>query len=650
MAFFIGASMIVLMPNGKQQFFDTTTGAFLNNGYIYTYSNGTVTPKATYTDAAGLTPQANPIRLNSRGEPASPIHWSGLYTIEVHDANDVLIYRINDYGFPTIDINDLTYINSMAGAVSTTVRSVLRQTVRASDFGAVPGASSAVNTAAFNALFSWIRTDSAIGGSREKSYIVDIGTGEYEVSSINATEIREAKKVVIKAEGASLYGTTAGKAVLDMLGSRWFVIHDLNIRGSSSGVPRTGFQLGRTSALLASNHHLLIGCSTEGQFTLAAFYNFASEGTTFIMPRATNTYDSASAYAFVQDGRNIMGVTSDYVSVAPVDTAQSFNQNVVVQLEARKTVNGSGLFLAQTYGHRYQGYVAVVSPGKPIVLDCSANGHDHLHIDIHCETDVPYDVWITGTAPTARLPNFKYCNSKTQAVTAVIGTDRTTVEMENANIVIGDYLHAATPLCDTPAKYLMTGLINIKIASDVNDLPGTFHGELHTSDVATFTAAERPAGDNEVLSLTGSLGRVVERIATTAATPTMTFATVGDLSVVYTTQVLNYISHGKMVYISGTLSFTPTHTTAAGAFRMSGLPFTAANDTNTDYAIQVHEAGANLTYPAGRTYLTGTIAANTAYMQINSHGTGVASAPIAVGNMATTAAQTFKFSGWYKKA
>lgn len=40
---------------------------------VFTYAAGSTTKQTTYTDSAGLVPQANPIILNSRGEPASPI-------------------------------------------------------------------------------------------------------------------------------------------------------------------------------------------------------------------------------------------------------------------------------------------------------------------------------------------------------------------------------------------------------------------------------------------------------------------------------------------------------------------------------------------------------------------------------------------------
>lgn len=48
-------------------------GAPLSGGKVYAYAAGTSTPIATYTDADGLTPQSNPIILNTAGRPDYPI-------------------------------------------------------------------------------------------------------------------------------------------------------------------------------------------------------------------------------------------------------------------------------------------------------------------------------------------------------------------------------------------------------------------------------------------------------------------------------------------------------------------------------------------------------------------------------------------------
>ncbi len=57
-------------------------------------------------------------------------------------------------------------------------------------------------------------------------------------------------------------------------------------------------------------------------------------------------------------------------------------------------------------------------------------------------------------------------------------------------------------------------------------------------------------------------------------TPTITFATAGDLSVAYSSQVGNYTKIGRQVTITFSITTsTFTHTTASGELRISGLPF-----------------------------------------------------------------------------
>ena len=58
-------------------------------------------------------------------------------------------------------------------------------------------------------------------------------------------------------------------------------------------------------------------------------------------------------------------------------------------------------------------------------------------------------------------------------------------------------------------------------------------------------------------------------------TPTITFTTAGDLSVVYVLQATTYERHGNVITCALDLqTSTFTHTTASGNFHLSGLPFT----------------------------------------------------------------------------
>jgi hypothetical protein len=142
----------VLMPVPKQQYFNSTNQRFLAGGKLYTYAAGTTTPKATYTDSAGATPQENPIILNARGEPDNPIYWDGSYKVVLKDAAGSTIYTVDNYKSDPFGIvafiaslaasagsTLIGFLQAGANAVLRTVQSKLRETVSIEDFGAVDG-------------------------------------------------------------------------------------------------------------------------------------------------------------------------------------------------------------------------------------------------------------------------------------------------------------------------------------------------------------------------------------------------------------------------------------------------------------------------------------------------------------------------------
>jgi hypothetical protein len=55
-------------------------------------------------------------------------------------------------------------------------------------------------------------------------------------------------------------------------------------------------------------------------------------------------------------------------------------------------------------------------------------------------------------------------------------------------------------------------------------------------------------------------------------TPTVGFATPGDLSVAYTVQKGVWFQTDSLLYVGFQLSFTPTYTTASGNFQILGFP------------------------------------------------------------------------------
>lgn len=92
-------------------------------------------------------------------------------------------------------------------------------------------------------------------------------------------------------------------------------------------------------------------------------------------------------------------------------------------------------------------------------------------------------------------------------------------------------------------------------------------------------------------------------------TPTLTFATPGDLSVTYGARIGLYTKIGDMMMVTIRVATTAwTHSTASGALRITGLPAAALSTVGSIIGVQVAEFS-GIAVTAGRTQVSGQIAA-----------------------------------------
>jgi hypothetical protein len=141
------------------QFLDNN-GVILSGGKIYTYAAGTTTPLETYTARDGITPNTNPIILDSAGRTPQQI-WSTeglLYKYVVATSSDVVLRTWDNIGGSVVASNlaqDLANTTDntkgdaligfkqsnssgfLTGAVARTVNGKLQEFVSVKDFGAV---------------------------------------------------------------------------------------------------------------------------------------------------------------------------------------------------------------------------------------------------------------------------------------------------------------------------------------------------------------------------------------------------------------------------------------------------------------------------------------------------------------------------------
>ena len=132
-------------------------------------------------------------------------------------------------------------------------------------------------------------------------------------------------------------------------------------------------------------------------------------------------------------------------------------------------------------------------------------------------------------------------------------------------------------------------------------------------------------------------------------TPVITFATPGNLNVVYSNQQGRYIKIGKQVTVSCMLITTTfTHTTASGELRVTGLPFASVTAANFQWTSPMEFAG--LTVGAGYTVINPNLQDNVSYVRFVTTGSGMARAVLATGSAPSGTQQTCIFTLTYEAA
>lgn len=166
-------SVTALRPNPKFQAFDLN-GDPLAGGKLYTYSAGTTTALATYTDSTGTVANANPVILDSRGEASvwfQPLN----YKLVLKDSSDNTIWTQDNYSGSPFPITDewITYVHTWTYISATQVSVPGDQT-------AIYTVNKAVRAVTTGGTYYGTITASAYDGSTKTTLTVSFDTGSFD--------------------------------------------------------------------------------------------------------------------------------------------------------------------------------------------------------------------------------------------------------------------------------------------------------------------------------------------------------------------------------------------------------------------------------------------------------------------------------------
>ena len=162
-----------------------------------------------------------------------------------------------------------------------------------------------------------------------------------------------------------------------------------------------------------------------------------------------------------------------------------------------------------------------------------------------------------------------------------------------------------------------------------------------SANMRTFLTTPSSANFAAVLSdETGVVGKVPFE-ETGTWTPVLTFATPGDLSVSYTTQLGYYTRVGSTMTLYCNLVATPTYTTASSTLRVTGVPYTMRSESNSG-GCAILDHSNTLTYPSG-TFAKARPLSNNTIFDFVTNGSATNISNIQVAGAPSGSAQTLRF-------
>ena len=257
--------MAVLLTPPYLQFFDDN-GDPLSGGKIYTYAAGTLTPKATYTDASETTPLSNPVVLDSAGR--ATIWISGSYYIDVKTSADV----------PVKNTDNITAFNTASSSINSLLPS---QTGNAGRFLITDGSNVSWGGGSVTILRNHI--DGFTMSTAGSSTTMTIGAGQA-ANSTNTAYMTLASSVA-KTTGAWSVGS--GNGGLDtgsIANNTWY--HFYAIRRPDTDVVDVVFSTNSTSPTLPTNY-------TQFRRIGSGLTNGSAQWIKFIQVGNKFTWDSA---------------------------------------------------------------------------------------------------------------------------------------------------------------------------------------------------------------------------------------------------------------------------------------------------------------------------------------------------------------------
>jgi hypothetical protein len=131
-------TITALVPSARQRVF-TSVGAISPGAKLYSYSSGTTTPLATYSDAALTVANSNPVIADSTGTFGAIFLLPQVYSLTLTDSDDLVQWQQDDVSDPGALLTGLTQVKYCTTQLDATNNSTLANVVGWTGFTLVAG-------------------------------------------------------------------------------------------------------------------------------------------------------------------------------------------------------------------------------------------------------------------------------------------------------------------------------------------------------------------------------------------------------------------------------------------------------------------------------------------------------------------------------